>query len=276
MSKIKNLEFLRVVGCLAILTLHFCSTAGFGAYKSSEVFRQLMSMTSSGQKAVDLFFILSGFFFALKLDVSQSLWSFIKKKLVRLYPPFIFTTLLFMVASWFCSLKFNVYQNVLDILGISGTPMGLGYGSVGLFWYVSTLLWVSAFFFYLRKYFSRHSTNLIIALLAFFSYAFIIQARKGSIANPAAIYGYVFSVAAMRGLGGIGIGYFIGEWYKFYQEKSTAPAIKLPGRLALTVLEGLCIFFIIYYTRNIHISRSYSFSSLYIIFKDNSLFFSWL
>ena len=82
MQKFKNIEFLRVIGCLAIVLLHLFNKARlFGLFPDIDLYRHFMSMTSSGQKAVDLFFIISGFFFVYKLDVTQSLWNFIKKKM---------------------------------------------------------------------------------------------------------------------------------------------------------------------------------------------------
>ena len=91
MKKFRNLELLRIIGCIAIILLHLFNNARLhGLFGNIRLYDKLFKMTSNGQKAVDLFFILSGFFFALKYNSSQSICEFLKKKIIRLYPVFIF------------------------------------------------------------------------------------------------------------------------------------------------------------------------------------------
>ena len=59
-EKIKNIEFLRVIGCLTIVLHHFFYHK---IMLNLDLFSKFHTMTSNGQKAVDLFFIISGFFF---------------------------------------------------------------------------------------------------------------------------------------------------------------------------------------------------------------------
>ena len=91
MQKIKNIEFLRIIGCIAIILLHLFENARLhGLFGDIEIYDKLYCMTSNGQKAVDLFFIISGFFFALKFNPAKSIWEFLKHKFIRLYPVLIF------------------------------------------------------------------------------------------------------------------------------------------------------------------------------------------
>ena len=95
MQKIKNIEFLRVIGCLAVVCLHLFNNARLhGLFDDITLYDKLFTMTRNGQKAVDLFFILSGFFFAWKLNIAETCLNFIKHKLIRLYPLLVFAILL--------------------------------------------------------------------------------------------------------------------------------------------------------------------------------------
>ena len=66
MQKIKNLEFLRIIGCLAIIFVHLFSNSKLHqSFADISLYHTLYNMTNNGQKAVDLFFILSGFLMIL-------------------------------------------------------------------------------------------------------------------------------------------------------------------------------------------------------------------
>ena len=246
MQKIKNIEFLRVIGCLAIVLLHLFNKARlFGLFPDIDLYRHFMSMTSSGQKAVDLFFIISGFFFVYKLDVTQSLWNFIKKKIMRLYPVFIFCLIASFLISLTGAFPFTLYDNILNLLGLNGTFLVLKVGNVGQFWYVSAMLWVLALYFYLLKNYKKQNVNLTIAIIVMFCYGFMIHAKHGAINSHEQTFHYIFNVGMMRALGGIGVGYFIGEWYKNNLESIKNLVLSIKAKIALTFLEFICIFFII-------------------------------
>ena len=241
-----QIEFLRIIGCIAIVLLHFCYGNGLGEFAGDDkFFRKAMSMTSSGQKAVDLFFIISGFFFAWTLNTEKTLCEFLQKKLIRLYPPFVFSILLFVIGAITAGIPFTFYQNIMDLLILNGTPLSIHKGNGIVFWYVSTLLWITTLFFYCRKHFSKPAVDLFIAAASFFSYAFIIHAKDGIINNHLQTFGYVFSCSMLRGFGGLGLGYFIGEWYKKYQQQISNLHFSWKFKAVFTVLEFICLYFII-------------------------------
>ena len=173
MNKIKNIEFLRVIGCLAIILLHlFNHTRLHGLFGDIDLYDKLCRMTSNGQKAVDLFFMLSGFFFALKLDTTKSLLEFIKNKLIRLYPGLIFITLLCFIASLFGAIEFTLYDNILSLLCLNGTSLVNSLGNTGIFWYVSAMLWTFLLFYYLLKNYEKKHVESVINFLqiSYFAY----------------------------------------------------------------------------------------------------------
>ena len=248
MEKIKNIEFLRIIGCIAIILLHLYNEAGLlGVFGDIELYHKFRVMTCNGQKAVDLFFIISGFFFAYKLNLKYDLLGFIKNKILRLYPVLIFVIVLSGIISLFGIIPWNFYDNILSLLCLTGTSLvsNLGLVHVGVFWYVSALLWVTGFYYFLLKNYPEKNVKLLIALLAFFSYSFLIHAKGGKINHHTQTFYYIFNVGLMRAMGGIGIGYFIGDWYKNNIQKITTLKFNLPQKLITTVIEFCCLFFII-------------------------------
>lgn len=250
LEKIKNIEFLRVIGCIAIILFHFFNGHGFyELYGTIWNYGQLYWNTLNGNKAVDLFFILSGLFFTLKLAPPPnlpSMYDFVKKKVLRLWPVLIWSMFLSLLISLTGAFRFSFFNNILTLLGLNGTGLVFKHGNVGVFWYVSAMLWVLILFYYLLKNFDKKIVNLIIALLIYFSYAFILNARNGSIGNHVQTFYYIFNIGILRALGGIGIGYFIGEWYKNNKEKIKNLTLSLKTTLIITALELCCLYFIIY------------------------------
>ena len=207
-----------------------------------------LEVTKNGNKAVDLFFIISGFFFVYKLNLHMSIFEFIKHKVIRLYPVLIFSIGIIYILSLFNITEINFYSTIFMILGLSGT--GLCNGSEGIYylgqyWFCSSLLWVLVFFFYLVKNFEFKKVNLFIALAVFFSYSFILDARNGVINGMADTYYHIFNVGIMRAIGGIGIGYLIGNWYKNHSHKFETLKLNIIPKICVTFLELVCLYFVI-------------------------------
>ena len=246
MQKLKNIDFLRVIGCITIILLHlFAIPRLSGLFPDIGLYTKLQSMTSNGQKAVDLFFIISGFFFALKLNTTKSILDFLKNKLIRLYPVLIFITLLCFIASLFGTMDFKWYDNILNLLFLGGTPLFINYSNIGISWYISAMLWTFILFYYLLKNYEKKHVHLTFAILIFFCYSFLIHTKGGKIYGTIQTYYNVFNLGMLRAIGGIGIGYFIAEWYKSNIEQIKTLTLNIKQRLCLTVFEFMCVFFII-------------------------------
>lgn len=243
-NKIKNIEFLRVIGCLAIIILHFY---GFLIENISDIdiYNHLRNMTSNGQKAVDLFFILSGIFFAITLNTKKSYSDFIKKKCIRLLPVLYWGTGLLFLISIFGITDFNLYSNILNLLMLGGIGLNYHGPAIDVFWYVSTMFWVLLFLFYSFKNFDKKYIKLIMALAIFFCYSFLIQAKGGKINSPSQYFYTFLKVGTLRAIGGIFLGYFIGDWYKNNLDRIRNFIPTLKEKIGITIVEGMCIFFII-------------------------------
>ena len=263
-DKFKNIEFIRVVGCLSIILFHlFCKELHF-FFPDVLLYSKLRAMTNCGSKAVDLFFILSGLFFAYKLNTQYSLIDFLKKKIIRFYPVLIFVVIAIFVSSIFKILDFNLYEIILVLTGLSGTGLSLTIGpkTICQFWYVSSMMWVLVLYYYLLKNFAKKNVNLFIACSIFFSYTIIIQFKNGMIGGTYETFHSIVNFGLLRALGGIGIGYFIGEWLKEnYSHIINCKTSDIYQKLVMTACEFCCLFFMI----NNLFFRNYKFNKIVFI-----------
>lgn len=244
--KIKNIEILRIIGCIAVVLFHLCSCVhSLHTVADIKFYRYLNKITLNGMIAVDLFFIISGFFFMYKSDFQKSIWEFLKKKLVRLYPLFVFLLLVsFFISKIFHIYKFNFYQAILNLFGFGGTSLSLTLGlypEIHLFWYVSAMLWVLMLFYYLYQNFAKQYVNLVVVVLVYFAYSILIHSTWG---NWESFY-CVINAGMLRAIGGIGTGCIIANWYKNNEHSIREYKINLIGQIFITVIEFMCLFFII-------------------------------
>ena len=232
-KKIKNIEFLRIIFLLSIVCMHLCSRAA--KIVNFDYIQSLASGLHNGGKAVDGFFILSGIFLVLTFKNSTSIADFVKKKIFRLTPVILFATIIAAIGSIFHLIKFSLPSAVLEL---SFTQMLLtstkitNWNELGILWYVSVMFWILLFYFYAIKYFDKKYVNFTIGVITVFSYYLALHIHGGSLGSPTKDYG-IFSLGFLRGFGGIGIGYFIGEWYKNYRKEKT----KFLNKLFYSLLE---------------------------------------
>lgn len=241
MYKIKNIEFLRIIGCIAIVALHYFRYINANLH----IYSTPADMVMEGRLAVELFFILSGLFFALKFNSQTSLIDFLKNKIIRLFPVLLFCFGIYWVLSLFKITNFTFYENILSIFGLSGTPLVIKYANLHHFWYCSAMLWVLFFYAYLIKNFKKENATLIIALLSFFSYGIILHINKGGFYAPIKMYNGFINVGLLRAAASIGLGYLIGEWYKNNQSSIKKITLNLKAKLFISCIEFICLYFII-------------------------------
>ena len=107
------------------------------------------------------------------------------------------------------------------------------------------MLWVFLLFYYLLKNYDKKHVNLFMALLIFFCYSFLIHAKGGKINHNIQTFEFIFNVGMMRGFAGIGVGYFIAQWFRENIDAIKAFVPNILQKLLITVLEFMCVFFII-------------------------------
>lgn len=275
-ERIKNIEFLRIIFLISIVFMHICfslaGTAGF------DYIQRLSEGSHNGGKAVDGFFILTGIFLVLTFKNTTSVIDFVKKKIFRLSPVIAFAIVIAAVGAIFHLIDFSLPSAVLTIsftqmLTIQ-SKISLWNG-LGVLWYVSVMFWVLILYFYLMKIFDKKYVNLIIGFFTVLSYYLALHIHGGSLGSPTNDYG-VYSMGFLRGFGGIGIGYFIGEWYKNYKKSET----KLLNKIIISIFELFTLSIVIAELMFLNTPHKYNFSivvyivALIILFMMNKGYIS--
>lgn len=246
MNKIKNIEFLRIIGCLSVILFHFfCKYNPVNIHTDINFYTYFYQITHNGNKAVELFFILSGVFFAITYKSNLNILDFIKKKIIRFSPVLIFSVCLAFIFSIFKCVKFKYYNNLLGILFLNGTPLSLCNDNITTDWYIGALFWTLLLFFYVKQNFQEKYINIFFVIGIFISYSIIIHFGKGVISHTWQDFHNMINFGILRAFGGIGIGYFIGEWYRTNYDKIKNLVICTKYKFIITVIEILCVGFII-------------------------------
>ena len=192
LPKIMNLEFLRIVFTFGVVWHHF--VGNFKIWNASWL-------------GVEFFFILSGFLLVLTFKPERSFIDFIKNKWIRFMPLTVFGGMAFLVfeqhidaTRLFSDLFFYARTGLTDD----------GYNPPA--WYISVLMIVSGFYFYMMKNVKKETVNLLIAVFVFFSSVYVVRFDDKTIG--------IINGRLMRGVACIGLGYFLAEIYKLLKDRS--------------------------------------------------------
>ena len=211
--KMENIEFLRIIFTLCVICYHF--------YDELKIWNE-------GRLGVEFFFILSGFFLTWTFNKERTVLEFIGKKITRFLPVIVFAALVRSIFSW----KLNISNMLSDFLFLPVPGLHNEIGYVNVAWYLSILIWASLFYFYILKYYKKETVNVIIGLIVFFSYVAIVSI--GDWGARESVNAFI-KINMLRGLGGMGLGYFLAEFMKItsIEKKKT--------RYKYSILEGVVL-----------------------------------
>ena len=263
-KKFFNIEFLRFFLAISIVIYHLF-TGWLPIYCDNiTLFHHIHELTRESVRAVDFFFIISGFFLIYTFKSELSVIDFLKKKIIRLWPVAIFA-----ICAWFIIYllgfitpeKFGTYDNIFGLFMINNIGITTNIGINVQSWYISSLILVLLFYFYILKYFQRTTVNIIISLITLFCYSFLVHIQKGSLTGEYTTYYYIFNVGIMRALSGCGLGYIIGNY--LIGNKSLEKIYNIKYRILMGLFELIIITFLIY---NMFLNRlDYSNDMIYIL-----------
>lgn len=192
LPKMMNLEALRIVFTFGVVWCHFAGK---------------LHIWQASWLGVEFFFILSGFLLVLTFKPEKTVVSFIKNKWIRFAPLTLFGGLLWL------SFKHGISAVRLFSDAFFYSRSGI-YNSDGInppAWYISVLIIVTLFYFYMMKNLKKEIVNLIVAVIAFFAAAYA--------SNYGDDFRGVVNGRLMRGVACVGLGYFLAEIYKLLKDR---------------------------------------------------------
>ncbi len=72
-------------------------------------------------------------------------------------------------------MNFNFNNNILSVFLLNNIGFSMEHGATSQEWFVAALFWISLFYFYINKIFTRKYLNLIIWVITILSLAFTIN-----------------------------------------------------------------------------------------------------
>ncbi|HBO59061.1 MAG TPA: hypothetical protein DD624_04040 [Alphaproteobacteria bacterium] len=181
--KLKNVEFLRLLFTFGIVAHHMTPVIDF---------------FNEGWLCVEFFFLLSGFFLMITFKPEKTAKGFVKSKIIHFIP----------LTAAVALFNGKIALIPTNMLFLQGTGLAAAVPPQG--WYLGVLFWVSLFYFYILKVFKPEISKLTIALITFFAYC----AFKNGWSNA------LLSSQLIRGLAGIGLGCFLGCFWRSADGKS--------------------------------------------------------
>lgn len=246
-ERFKNVDFFRFLFAIIILLYHFGTSPGsFGILlkQDSSTFQNIYILFHNGFICVDFFFLISGFFLFKSIKPSNDTIYFIKSKIIRLVPLIWFSIVIYAIFSVFIkNFNFQINNNLLSIFLLDQIGFNKCVSCTPQAWFVSSLFWVSLFYFYLNKIFDKKYLNIIIWFLVTISTSFIINCNYPGFASNVKNSQIFINQGIMRGISGIGLGYFILMLYN----SNFLKKVNIKNRIIITGLEIYLAGFLVYY-----------------------------
>ena len=168
---IKNIEIFRFIFACMIVVCHILALAAGVSFYEYNNFKFIFNNQQHLWMCVELFFIISGFFFIYTYKPKQSWLDFFKAKIIRLWPVMIFTILLFALCSLFKLVHLYLMEDIFALLFLNGlrianhTTIYKGLGNLHPLWFVSCLIYVSVLYRYIINNYGFKLFNLVLILI---------------------------------------------------------------------------------------------------------------
>ncbi|WP_295355044.1 acyltransferase [uncultured Succinivibrio sp.] len=201
----KNLEFLRFLLIWAVVGVHIAYLNLSGA----EQFSWLVKWTS-GWQAVEMFFLMSGFFLFYKVRTEETVLHFALRKWLRLAPFIIALTIVGYIAAGFDIMQYPLSVNIFNsLLLLDWNTHHFGPDATILYvaWFANALFFVSVIYFCIFKALGHDKALLAIGTITFI--CFYMYSRRVFIVVP-----FIFPM--VRGFAYIGFGILLCEVWKSY------------------------------------------------------------
>ncbi len=249
----KNIDIFRFLFILAIALTH---TKPVFSDFNIPIFNYIVNRIGFSHIAVELFFVISGFFLFYTTNFKQDFYTFIKHKFIRLMPVILFVWAIKYILCWMSVIKIPNYETIWGIFCLQNIGITLNFNTIGATWFISSMVWVSCLFFYSYKNLKKEHFNILLALAVIFCLAYLIHSPSIATVHN---YQVFLNNGILRALSCMGIGYFL--WNIYNDKLIKIKNITLFQTLLITALEGYLIVFII---QNV-LFRSMSYSNYLIL-----------
>ncbi len=204
----KNLEFLRFLLIWAVVGVHLA----YLNVSSAPQFSWLVKWTS-GWQAVEMFFLMSGFFLFYKVKTEETILNFALRKWLRLAPFIIALTFIGYMCAGFDIMQYPLSVNIFNaflMLDWNTHHFGPDATIIYVAWFANALFFVSVVYFGIFKCLPHDKATLVIGAISFIT--FFMYQRHVFIIVP-------FIYPLVRAFAYIGFGYLICELWKGYSKK---------------------------------------------------------
>jgi len=266
-ERFKNVDFLRFLFAALIVIFHARKIGEFSII-------QFIPGIIHWNVCVDFFFIIAGFFLFSRINIRQDTFEFAKMKFFRLAPLLWLYIFCLLLLSIFIKTDFSFDGNILRLfllhnVGIS-SPFNGGNACI-ISWFVSVLFWVSLFYFYIAKIIEKKYLNLVIWMIVVFSLGFYLNWNRFNTGYQAPNIYYCINIGILRGLFGMGIGYFISMLYEKTRVniESTSKLLALVFSLIELFIVGFLVYYLVFTNKlpgDTSFLYIFSFSILFYLF----------
>lgn len=231
----KNLEFLRFLLIFAVVGVH----VAYLNLSSTDEFSWLVKW-GSGWQAVEMFFLMSGFFLFYKLNTEETVLHFALRKWLRLAPFVIALTIIGYLATGFDISQYPLSVNIFNsLLLLDWNTHHFGPDATILYvaWFVNVLFFVSVFYFCILKALKHEQANLLIGAISFI--CLFMYSRHLYIIVP-------FIYPLVRAFAYVGFGYLLSEVYKslLTHQDDNSVQVNLPSSvktLGISLIEAILL-----------------------------------
>ena len=202
-EKLYSVEFVRFIFAAVIVYYHILHSNIKGAAIDLPIYERLYDNCAFAGAAVECFFIISGYFLykSFQRRPNISVLEFAYNKFARLWP--VHAVFLLIGLLFFYFNGYDSFYNIFFLQAVGVTP-----DVSGITWYVSPLFTVMIFMFaFYKNTEDKKKYNMFLAVFVYLSYVMVIN-DCSKVFRRHTIYG-VFSIAVLRAVAGIGLGYLI-------------------------------------------------------------------
>ena len=207
MNKIKNIEIYRFLFALVICYMHMMMNWA-NLYKTDDLFNHCKHITAGGF-CVEFFFIIAGYFLYFSIQRSDNVLDLVIKKIKRLFPVLLFSLMFICILKiFFYKVVFKWSELAYDLIFLQSTALPVTKGINVAAWYVSALVFVSAFYALIVKSLNKRQGLFAILICSFLGLSALAKAN-GAVTD---LVNFYLTIGTLRGITYMGIGYLTAEF----------------------------------------------------------------